>query len=178
MDFLNFKIKNFKGIEDTTINLNSNSNIYTLIGLNESGKTTVLEALNYWSYSQESKETVECLGFQTIQDDYELIPIGETSNFSKQISVSATLKLSENDELDIKKYAEENCNFILTEKIDKITITKSKTFANSQSTGSSNYWTIRLMGKTKGSRSKKVVDLSSKEKEWQCITLYLSLIHI
>ena len=91
MDFLNFKIKNFKGIEDTTINLNSNSNIYTLIGLNESGKTTVLEALNYWSYSQESKETVECLGFQTIQDDYELIPIGETSNFSKQISVSATL---------------------------------------------------------------------------------------
>ena len=129
MDFLNFKIKNFKGIEDTTINLNSNSNIYTLIGLNESGKTTVLEALNYWSYSQESKETVECLGFQTIQDDYELIPIGETSNFSKQISVSATLKLSENDELDIKKYAEENCNFILTEKIDKITITKSKTFA-------------------------------------------------
>ncbi len=173
MDFLNFKIKNFKGIEDTTINLNSNSNIYTLIGLNESGKTTVLEALNYWSYSQESKETVECLGFQTIQDDYELIPIGETSNFSKQISVSATLKLSENDELDIKKYAEENCNFILTEKIDKITITKSKTFANSQSTGSSNYWTIRLMGKTKGSRSKKVIDLSSKEKEWQCITLYI-----
>lgn len=173
MDFLNFKIKNFKGIEDTTINLNSNSNIYTLIGLNESGKTTVLEALNYWSYSQESKDTVECLGFQTIQDDYELIPIGETSNFSKQISVSATLKLSENDELDIKKYAEENCNFILTEKIDKITITKSKTFANSQSTGSSNYWTIRLMGKIKGSRSKKVIDLSSKEKEWQCITSYI-----
>lgn len=173
MDFLNFKISNFKGIEDTTINLSSNSNIFTLIGLNESGKTTVLEALNYWSYSQESKDTVECLGFQTIQDDYELIPIGETSNFSKQISVAATLQLSEKDELAIKKFAEDNCNYILTEKIDKITITKSKTFANSKSTGSTNYWNIRLIGKHKGSRSKKVIDLSSKEKEWQCITTYI-----
>lgn len=80
------------------------------------GKQLILEALNYWSYSQESKDTVECLGFQTIQDDYELIPIGETSNFSKQISVSATLKLSENDELDIKKYAEENWQFYFNRK--------------------------------------------------------------
>lgn len=122
MDFLNFRISNFKGIEDTTIKLDSSSNIYTLIGLNESGKTTVLEALNYWSYSQESKDTIECLGFQTIQDDYELIPIGETSNFSKNSSVTATLKLSKLDELKIKKFAEDKCNFILTEAIDEIEI--------------------------------------------------------
>ena len=124
MDFLNFRISNFKGIEDTTIKLDSSSNIYTLIGLNESGKTTVLEALNYWSYSQESKDTIECLGFQTIQDDYELIPIGETSNFSKNSSVTATLKLSKLDELKIKKFAEDKCNFILTEAIGEIEIKK------------------------------------------------------
>ena len=69
MNFLKFRIQNFKGIEDTTLNLNKvpSANIFTLIGLNESGKTTVLEALNFWSYSQESKDTIECLGFQTIQ---------------------------------------------------------------------------------------------------------------
>ena len=69
MNFLKFRIQNFKGIEDTTLNLNQvpSANIFTLIGLNESGKTTVLEALNFWSYSQESKDTIECLGFQTIQ---------------------------------------------------------------------------------------------------------------
>lgn len=172
MDFLNFKIANFKGIENTIINLDSSSNIYTLIGLNESGKTTVLEAINYWSYSQESKDTVECLGFQTIQDDYELIPIGETSNFSKSSSVSATLKLSEADEIKIKKFAENECNFILTEPIDKIEITKSKLFENSKCVKSKNLWTINLVGKRKG-RSRKIISLDSKTQTWLDIVAYI-----
>lgn len=172
MDFLNFKIANFKGIENTIINLDSSSNIYTLIGLNESGKTTVLEAINYWSYSQESKDTVECLGFQTIQDDYELIPIGETSNFSKSSSVSATLKLSDADEIKIKKFAENECNFILTEPIDKIEITKSKLFENSKCVKSKNLWTINLVGKRKG-RSRKIISLDSKTQTWLDIVAYI-----
>lgn len=172
MDFLNFKISNFKGIENTTIKLDSNSNIYTLIGLNESGKTTVLEALNYWSYSQESQDTIECLGFQTIQDDYELIPIGETSNFSKKSSVSATLKLSEFDEQKIKKFAEDECNFILTENINEITIKKSKSFENSKCIETNNFWTINLIGKTKG-RSRKIISLDAKSETWQCIVSYI-----
>ena len=172
MDFLNFRISNFKGIENTTINLDSNSNIYTLIGLNESGKTTVLEALNYWSYSQESKDTIECLGFQTIQDDYELIPIGETSNFSKNSSVSATLKLSKLDELKIKKFAEDKCNFMLTESIGEIEIKKSKTFENSKCIKTNNFWTINLVGKTKG-RSRKIITLDADTETWQCIVAYI-----
>lgn len=40
MKFVSLRIKNFKGIEDVTIDLNRcfGNNIYTLIGLNESGK--------------------------------------------------------------------------------------------------------------------------------------------
>lgn len=172
MDFLNFRISNFKGIEDTTIKLDSSSNIYTLIGLNESGKTTVLEALNYWSYSQESKDTIECLGFQTIQDDYELIPIGETSNFSKNSSVTATLKLSKLDELKIKKFAEDKCNFILTEAIGEIEIKKSKSFENSKCIKTNNFWTINLVGKQKG-RSRKIINLDADSEAWQCIVSYI-----
>ena len=172
MDFLNFKISNFKGIENTTINLDSSSNIYTLIGLNESGKTTVLEALNYWSYSQESKDTIECLGFQTIQDDYELIPIGETSNFSKNSSVAATLKLSKVDEFKIKKFAEDKCNFILTEPIGEIEIKKSKTFENSKCIKTNNFWTINLVGKIKG-RSRKIITLDADTATWQCIVAFI-----
>jgi AAA15 family ATPase/GTPase len=102
MDFQKFEIKNFKGIEQATLNLDSKSNIYTLIGLNESGKTTILEALNYWSYSEETKDTIECLGFQTIKEEYELIPIGEASNFNKECSLKAYLILSDSDEAAIK----------------------------------------------------------------------------
>ena len=48
MRFLSFSIANFKGIKNLTLNLADAPalSIYTLVGLNESGKTTVLEAIN------------------------------------------------------------------------------------------------------------------------------------
>ncbi|WP_261925794.1 AAA family ATPase [Methylorubrum sp. GM97] len=47
MKFTGFKIENFKGIDKAIISLKpAGSNVYTLIGLNESGKTTVLEAIS------------------------------------------------------------------------------------------------------------------------------------
>ena len=40
MKITKFRIKNYKGINDTTISLPGNKgSIYTLVGLNESGKT-------------------------------------------------------------------------------------------------------------------------------------------
>lgn len=45
MKYKNFKIQNFKGIDSVDIDL-SNNRILTLVGLNESGKTTILEAMN------------------------------------------------------------------------------------------------------------------------------------
>lgn len=48
MKILKFNIKNFKGIKSTSLDLEADppGNVVTLIGLNESGKTTVLEALS------------------------------------------------------------------------------------------------------------------------------------
>lgn len=45
-----FYIENFKGIEATNISISDriDTPIITLIGLNESGKTTVLEALSHF----------------------------------------------------------------------------------------------------------------------------------
>ncbi len=47
-----FEVWNFKGIEHIKLDFSSspNSNIYTLVGLNESGKTTILEAINFFTY--------------------------------------------------------------------------------------------------------------------------------
>ena len=42
-----FQIKNFKSFKDITIHLNSKLNVFT--GVNNSGKTTVLEAISLWS---------------------------------------------------------------------------------------------------------------------------------
>jgi len=43
-----FRIKNYKGIKEVVIDL-SNNRILTLVGLNESGKTTILESI-HWFY--------------------------------------------------------------------------------------------------------------------------------
>ena len=55
MRFLKFEIENFKGIEKATLDLTKlrTANVVTLIGLNESGKTTILEAINSFSPDRE-----------------------------------------------------------------------------------------------------------------------------
>lgn len=46
-----FEIQNFKGIEHLRLELTTKpqNNVFTLVGLNESGKTTILEALNFFT---------------------------------------------------------------------------------------------------------------------------------
>ncbi len=48
MKYIKFTIKNFKGIPNLTLNLDKkpDSNITMLVGLNESGKTSILEAIH------------------------------------------------------------------------------------------------------------------------------------
>ena len=48
MKYKSFYIKNYKGIKDLKLELDKdpNSNIITLVGLNESGKTSILEAIS------------------------------------------------------------------------------------------------------------------------------------
>lgn len=83
-----FEIKNFKGIEQVKIDFDSKpqSDVYTLVGLNESGKTTILEALNFFSYKAETLNPLNLPGY-TVKDVHELIPISKRSNFNDDISI-------------------------------------------------------------------------------------------
>lgn len=55
MQYAFVEIANFKGIHNLRWDFSSppRNTIYSLVGLNESGKTTVLEAINYFSYGSE-----------------------------------------------------------------------------------------------------------------------------
>ncbi len=48
MRYKSFRIQNFKGIKDTTIRLDTigGASVFAFVGLNESGKTTILEAIH------------------------------------------------------------------------------------------------------------------------------------
>ena len=60
-----FHINNFKGIANTTLHLDDGApgNVTTLIGLNESGKTTILEALS--KFISADAETAHLVGTLT-----------------------------------------------------------------------------------------------------------------
>ena len=50
MQYIKFKVINFKGIQELEFDLSESpiSPIYLLVGLNESGKTTILESLSFY----------------------------------------------------------------------------------------------------------------------------------
>ena len=57
MRYSQFKINNFKGGKEITLDLDKNqSKVFTLVGLNESGKTTILEAINLFQEDYDEKK--------------------------------------------------------------------------------------------------------------------------
>ncbi|MDP3103194.1 MAG: AAA family ATPase, partial [Candidatus Methanoperedens sp.] len=105
-------IKNFKGIENITFNLDKSpdANIYTLVGLNESGKTTILEAINLFNPSDRDISALELPG-ATIKDYNSLIPISRRDNFNGTITIEVTLKLDDDDLKKINKFTAANTPF-------------------------------------------------------------------
>jgi predicted ATPase len=149
MRFLSFTIENFKGIKDLTIDLSNapSLSIYTLVGLNESGKTTILEAINMF------RKPVKTL------ERHSLIPRSLSSNFSGNISVKAIIELSDEDKKLIKDYAKNNYKFNLERIGDRAEVTKVYKFKDSDYVKDVNTWSFDLVGKTTAnSKSKKMSD--------------------
>lgn len=104
MRFSYFKFQNFKGIESMHLDLSDNpsATVYTLVGLNESGKTTVLEAINYFLYKGESLEPLN-LDRYNIADIHDIVPISKRDNFKGSVSIEAGIELEPDDVDEIRK---------------------------------------------------------------------------
>lgn len=87
MRYKEFKIKNFKGIESIELNLTS-SRIITLVGLNESGKTTIMEALKSYYQLTKGKALTEV-------EKNSFRPKGV--DFTGKISIEATIEYETED---------------------------------------------------------------------------------
>lgn len=133
MKFTEFKIKNFKGIENVTINLDKSpdANIYTLVGLNESGKTTILEAINFFNPNDKGLNALELPG-ATIKDYNIIIPISQRDNFNDTITLEVTIKLESDDLQKINEFTNENTPFRQVKKVDKIKYYNHYHFKNSK----------------------------------------------
>lgn len=164
MKFAYFKFENFKGIENQTLDLtkSAGSNIFTLVGLNESGKTTLLEAINYFSYKTDDLGALGLDGYQ-IEDIHELIPINKRDNFNGRISISAGFKLTSELIVEIKnKFKEHDLN--LETWGDQVEFFQHYYFENSrhQEDKDESLWRVHFRGKKK--RAKNTRDFTNEEK--------------
>jgi len=170
-----FEINNFKGVRNARLELagRPTSRIFTLVGLNESGKTTILEALNFLDYKPESLDPLELPGY-TVADAHDLIPINQRSNFNDVISVQAGFRLDEGDYDRIRDYLATEHSFRLTKPISTFWIKQQHTFENSKVvTGRTRYiWSISLTGRTKGARRDR--ELTSSDPAWQSAVKYIA----
>lgn len=120
MKYTKFVIKNFKGISDLTIDLKRRpeNKVLTFVGLNESGKTTILEAINSLSDPPEENSLHKC------------IPKNKKLNFNDTISITAELELSEDDEKYFNSIAKP-LGYRFIEDIKNIRVRRYFTFKNS-----------------------------------------------
>jgi predicted ATP-dependent endonuclease of OLD family len=133
MKFSEFKIKNFKGIEDITVNLikSPEANIYTLVGLNESGKTTILEALNFFNFHDKGLSALDLPGV-TIKDYNSIIPICQRDNFNDIITLEVALKLDKDDLKKINEFVKENTAFRQVKPVDALTYYNNYSYKDSK----------------------------------------------
>jgi len=174
MKFLKFEFQNFKGIKEAEINLErGGGNVFTLIGLNESGKTTFLEAISFLMENSETETHKNLFGesFSFLDDTTKLIPLKCFANFNSNISVEATLSFSNNDKEILIEELKNKCpgkDFKFDG--DKIIIKKKLEYINSILKKTTHYWTFNIGMKTKGER--KFREIGAKTQEWQdCVNL-------
>lgn len=123
MRYKSFRIRNFKGIKDTKVDLSSltGANVFSLVGLNESGKTTLLEAIH--SFSPDYR-TSQIISQDYAGDDFEkLVPRHEYSLFNGDISVESELIVAEEDKRFIARHLIDDCDL----KIDVDSISELET---------------------------------------------------
>ena len=121
MKYTKFIIKKFKGINKLEIDLLKipNGKIFPLVGLNESGKTTILEAINFFQ--------------NDIDDDkkYLLIHKKDSGNFEGTIEIEATLEPEEEDSYFIDEKVAES-KLLLENPIKNIKVTKRASFVDNK----------------------------------------------
>jgi predicted ATP-dependent endonuclease of OLD family len=93
-----FAIRNFKGVSETRLELSQGSSPIpvTLIGLNESGKTTLLEAI--YSFKPDvSSKILFSKDHSLVPDAHQRIPINRLSNFTANVEVTAEIEIEQDD---------------------------------------------------------------------------------
>ena len=148
MRYIKFNIKNYKGIPNIQLDLKKKpqSNIFTLVGLNESGKTSILEAINFFEKGIARTKA------------HTLIPKSRQYNFTGATSVEAEIELDDCIVQEIEDYLKNEHGFTLTEDIGIIKIRRECRFNNStpsENQWNEEIWSTHFIGKPSRAKNEK-----------------------
>lgn len=144
-----FTVRNFKGIGEVVLELDGRLNcpVMTLIGLNESGKTTILEALSHFVSGDRSvSELFE--GQHAKASGVRLIPIHKKAAFSSNVEISAEVGVTSEDLAAIRKKIDARIDIDMVSLAKSFEITKSYRFEDSVLKSTHNIWDFKLLIRT------------------------------
>jgi hypothetical protein len=160
MRFTRFKITNFRGIKHVELALDRQpqTNVYTLVGLNESGKSTILHALHWFR---------EPSGY--IAND--LMPKALRANFNGQVSVKAWVDVSAEDDAEIGRILAQH-GYTKVDAISEVNIERQFTFVHSTVQTQNFIWSLLPQVKKQKGR-KNPITLKGNDAAWQALVKHI-----
>lgn len=142
MKYTGFNVKNYKGVIDEDIELGSGEGgVYTCVGINESGKTTILDGIELLN-----KKVSKGLA-------HTFIPKSRKHNFSGAIEVSANILLNEQDRKKIQTFFEGKRRELVYID-DQLTLTRKFLYTKGEYKGQRYDLVGKISIKTKGKEGK------------------------
>jgi predicted ATP-dependent endonuclease of OLD family len=166
--YVRFNFRNFKGIEEMRLDLSGD--VTTLIGLNESGKTTILEAIFCFSYGAEDLEVTNP-STASLRAPEQWIPISRRANFNDTIEIRAYVELSDEDKKAFRAHMLAEFGLSLVDVPAQIEISEEYRFENSRHMDTDRLWKLTVRGTTGRQRNPRRYD--SQSDEWQGAANYL-----
>lgn len=168
MRFTKFRIKNYKGIKNAEVSLEQlgQGKVFTLVGLNECGKTTVLEAINSFSPDLSAEPLYQNDVFRKVEHR-DLVPKHRKDNFTGIVEIEAFIEFSNDDFSAIEAFVqnEHGLEIDLSKIESSLRVNKEFHFDQSDYIKQKSIWWISLWVKTK--RAKKFKQLNSEDDVWQ-----------
>jgi AAA ATPase domain len=174
-----FEFENFKGIRKARLDLDSagsSARVYTLVGLNESGKTTALEAIDHFQGTGEGEISPKELAGWTSPDLHSLIPIADRPNFNGDIVIRCGVELNDDDVAAAAKELLDYDGYRVEDLERELIVTDRYHYENSRFQERSSLWTSFFgSGKTKQGRVERYISHDADNERWNVLTrLYRS----
>lgn len=151
MKFTKFEFQNFRGIPSGSFDLSRSAEkaVHVLVGLNESGKTTILEAINSFRTNPNLRAKDPRRNTRTDAECQAMLPITKRSLFTGEIQICGHLKIDDVDQLLIEDFLKSEFGFVETYIDSEIIIRHRTIFEDSKRTQTTNGWSLHVEGRKK-----------------------------